>query len=342
MPASNYGIRPSLKGPPGVTPWWSHNERRGGCPCVIKRKLGYVITRLSDLSKWENLYHVEAEKPEDARHPLALEHLKMRIDNKEQWLDYSVETLRGAVRFALARIESSSEDHQIMLDLRAAAGMPFKHATGRTNARWHNELRYYSDVLEQYLIAKTAVSKTSRSSAAMEELWDLCGNAVNTFKANSGREVDDAMQQAALGIMRAASKFDPGHGGLAKFRTYASHWIRRMTQVRKTDDCKPGQIMVGGKIKSVKNIEISSEDDGRSDQFHPETDNTDVGVRFDVSQALAQLSEADRSLVERRLVHGESLAVISEATGISVGKLKTRIDFLTERLQNSLRNYSPD
>ncbi|MCI0560127.1 MAG: sigma-70 family RNA polymerase sigma factor [Nitrososphaera sp.] len=328
-----------LKGPPAVTLWWSHNDRRGGCPCVLKRKLGYVITRLNDLAKWEKRFN-EASEDEPSRSKL--EKLQARISNKEQWLDYSVETLRGAVRFALARIESDTEDHAEMLRLRAEAGMPFKHATGRTNAKWHAELKYYRDVLEQYLLAKTAVSGTSRASPAMEEVWKLCSKAVATYQATSGREVDDAMQQAALGIMRAASKFNPAHGGLAKFTTYAGHWIRRMTQVRSTDDCKPGQIMIKGKVKTIGHIDVSSEDDERSDKYHPQTDSSDHTMQFDVNRALQALSEDDRDIAVRRLLNRETLQSISETTGIPLVKLRTKLEEITLELQGLLKGYGRD
>jgi len=345
--AKSYARSKPLKGPPAVTPWWAFNVRTGGqpSPVVIRRKLGYVTTRMNNLAKWEKVYAEEEAKPEDERHPKALDNIRVSVKNAERWLQYSAQTLRNAVRFALARIEHDSEDHIELRRLRTDHGMAFVHKTGIgvRNKEFHADLRYYAKVLDEFLLAKTAVSGTSGADAAMQEIWKLCKKAIAVYKGKSGRETDDAEQQAALGIMRACKKFDPGKGGLARFATYSSHWIRRMSQARKASDCRPGLTIKGGEYKFVGTLNVSTEDsDDRADKFHPKAKVADVNLQLDVRKALDALPELERELAERHLLGNEKVKALAEEKNISVGQVRSALLTAKEQLAKLLKSHAPD
>lgn len=326
MAKKSYAIAKPLKGPPVPREWWNY-KKSGACPIVIERKLKYVVTHLDNLAKVEQQFAEEAAKAEVDRHPAALENLAIRIKNKQAWLDYSVQVLRNCVRFALARIEPHSEDHKLLKELRAEAGRPYKYGKiGRTNKRFHEKLRFYAKVLDQYLLAKTAASGTSHANTAMKEVWKMCSGAIANYRNKSGRERDDADQQAALGILKACKQYQPGKDGkLAQLTTFASFKIWRATQTRKASHCRPGQTIVKGKTKSVASVDVPSDGEGRSDGFHPSADTVDQAVVHDVRSALAQLPDDLREIAESGLLYGKKAREISEETGLTEVQVRSRL-----------------
>lgn len=342
MGKKSYAIGTPLKGPPAPKEWWSY-KRSGACPVVIERKLKYVVTHLDNLAKVEKLLAEEQGKPEVERHPRALGNLRQRLENKQQWLDYSVQVLRNCVRFALARIEHDSEDHQLLVDLRAKAGMPYKSKTGRTNKKQHEKLRYYAKVLDQYLLAKTAVSGTSLADDAMKDIWKLCQSTIFMHKRKSGREDDDAEQQAALGILKACEAYEPGKDGkFAQFGTFAAWKIRRATQARKTSHCKPGRMIEGGKNKAIHSIDAATDrDDSGADAFHPEATTKNKAVIHDVQSALAALPDDLRGVAEDALLYGRKAPDIAERTGETVSQVRYKIRKAKTLLAEMLAEHRP-
>jgi RNA polymerase sigma factor (sigma-70 family) len=390
--AKSYAIARPLAGPPMPQAWWSYHLNNGGSPVVIKRKLGYVVTALSELARWETVLKQELARSADERHPDAIQNLNRRIANANDWANYSIQVLRNCVRFALARITDgpdaeemrskrletaereisllpadeakvarlifqgggyrrvaselsiSDADAREMIDrvkgkIRVA---PLLRASGRRNKKWHDELRYYAQVLDSYLLAKEAVSGTSRSDAAMAILWRDLSKVVSFHKSKSGREMDDAEQQAALGLLAACREFLPGKDGkFAQLPTFAQWKIRRETQVRKNSQFRPGLTTIGGKLKATKSLDIHDES-GRADQYHPEGVEDNNVVVNDVASALATLSEDERALVESALIRGESIAKISAATGDSVQRIRTKLAELKERLGEMLKSHQED
>src|SRR5207253_9290741 len=54
----------------------------------------------------------------------------------------------------------------------------------------------------------------------------LVRKAAHVYLARAGAlELDDLLQEGALGLLRAAALFDPEHG--TRFSTYATPWIRQ-------------------------------------------------------------------------------------------------------------------
>ena len=338
MAKKSYAITKPLKGPPTPREWWSY-KKSGACPVVIRRKLEYVVTHLNNLAKVEKSFAEEHAKAEVDRHPKALVNLRTRIENKQQWLDYSIQVLRNCVRFALARINPKSPDHELLRKKREEAGMPYKYRCGRTNQKFHDELRYYAKVLDQYLLAKTAASGTHLADDAMRKVWKLCGAAIATYKKKSGREQDDAEQQAALGILKACEQYKPGTNGKAQLSTFASYKIWRATQTRKASDCRPGQIILQGKTKSVGTIHAPDGEEGRADQFHPHARKTDSSVVHDVRSAVATLPDDLRTVAELGFMHGRKAADIAEEMNLTINQVRTRMKQAKERLAFLLRAH---
>lgn len=330
-----------LKGPPEPQAWWSY-KKSGACPIVIERKLKYVVTHLNNLAEAEQLYKEEEAKPELDRHPDALQNLKLRVENRRAWLDYSIQVLRNCLRFALARIEGGSEDNKLLRELRAEAGMPYKNLTGRTNKRKHDKIRGYSKVLDQYLLAKTAVSGTSRANDAMKAVWKICAKAVGVHKHKSGRERDDAQQQAALGILKACKAYEPGENGkFAQLSTFASYKIWRATQARKASHCKPGKTIEGGKTKAVFSISAPTAEDG-TDVFHPSATGVDQVLVHDVRSALDSLPDNIRSIAYDGLLMGTKAADIAESEGLTISQVRSRLRKAKAVLAELLVDHKPN
>ena len=218
-----------------------------------------------------------------------------------------------------------------------------RRGMGRMNKSVHEDLRYYDRVLDQFFLAKKAVAGNSLSDSAFLELQDLTAKTIGHFKNQSAREGEDAEQAGALGLMEAARKFDPDPevSKRAKFTTYASLWIRRRAQARKTSHCKPGTAIIKGKHVATAQIDVGDDDEGRSDRFHPGGSSPKLGLKFDVAEALAALPEQTRDLVTDYLIYKRTLVEIEAETGISVNKIRTIIAAGKAQLAILLADHKP-
>lgn len=202
-----------------------------------------------------------------------------------------------------------------------------RRAMGRMNKRIHDDLRYYDRVLDQFFLAKKSVAGNSLSEDAFNELQDLTAKTIGHFKKQSAREGEDAEQAGVLGLMEAARKFDPNPevSKRAKFTTYASLWIRRRAQARKTSHCKPGTAIIKGKHVSTARIDMGDDDEGHTDRFHPGSAKPKLALKLDVAEALGKLDDQTRELVTEYLIHKRTLVDIEAETGISVNKIRAII-----------------
>ena len=380
MRKSNFAT--DLKGPQPVREWSTMDPSKDGSPCVIKRRFKYWQTNLKRLSKAEARLAAYRERPIKRQHRADIEALGQRIENRLNWVQFSADTLRNSVRFARARISPNTEDYKVLMQLCPSCKIdtatlrvpkPFvsvklengktqlrcescfsdeplvtathgvkRRPRGRLNKKFHKELRYYDKVLDQFFLAKKACAGNSMSADALEELMSLTGKTIGHFKNQSARERDDADQQAVLGLLEAAGKFnpDPDVSKLAKFTTYASLWIRRRTQARKTSHCKPGMAIIKSKHVSTARIETNDGEDGHADRFHPGARSVNVGLKLDVAEAMSRLDERSQSIVMDHLVYKATLKELAEKCGLSISKIRTVIGNAKEQLAEDLASHN--
>ena len=211
---------------------------------------------------------------------------------------------------------------------------------GRLNRKFHKELRYYDNVLDSFFCAKKAAAGNSMSDAAINELMAMAGSTISHFKFKTAREAEDAEQQGMVGLLEAARKFDPTASNLAKFTTYASFWIRRRAQARKTSHCRPGVAIVKGKHKTTSSIQNSDRDEGHADRFHPGAKVIDHDLKLDVQAALGALSKLSRQIMIDRLIHKEPLRDIASKYSLPVTKVRLIIDGGTAHLAEALADHA--
>lgn len=371
-----------LKGPPAVRPWATMDHTKDGSPCVIKRRFGYWQTNLNRLSRAEKKLSDYRAQPKSKQHDVDITALQARIDNRLAWVEFSAATLQNSIRFARARITPDGEDYKLLMKLCPQCGTdtetldaekPFvtgklesgkrrvcclaccdsgeyvsvkkeidRRPIGRMNKKFHDDLRYFDRVLEQFFLAKKSVAGNSLSADAFSELRDLTGKTVGHFKNQSAREADDAEQAAVLGLMEAARKFDPDPkvSKRAKFTTYASLWIRRRAQARKTSHCKPGVAIIKGKHVSTARIDMTDNDEGHADRFHPGTSKPNLALKIDVAEALADLDEQTRDLITDHLIHRVTLVTLEERTGLSISKIRGIINSGKAKLATALAAHA--
>ena len=369
-----------LKGPPPVREWHSMDPSKDGSPCVLKRRFHYWETNLKRLTgaerKLEN-YLKSSKVPQQ----IDVDALNARIDNRRDRFEFSVATLRNSIRFAMARINPDSEDYQILMNTcpkckcdatKLGFDKPFvsvrlengktevrcewcaeqhpsvkithgvkRRPRGRPNQKFHKELRYYGRMLDDYINAKQAVAGNSLSAASLELLLKKTAKSVGHFRNQSAREGEDADQQAVMGLMEAAEKFNPDAkvSKFAQFTTYASLWVRRRTQARKTSHCRPGMAIIKGKHVSTARIETSDSEEGRADRFHPGTSKPNPGLVMDVNDALSKLDPVHSEIVVQHLVHKITYRELETKYGMSINRLRSIIAVSKEALASTLKDH---
>lgn len=312
-----------LKGPPAVIPWYERDPRRDGSPCVIARKFGYVLTHHKRLKEAEDALKAARERRASS---CVIADLEARVANQMAWLKFSEDTLESCLKFAQARLDGSLEQYQ-----------PSVKGRGKTNKHYHEQILHYVRVFESWKLAKTAAAGHSKSNEAMEKLMSYSEAVVAVFRRKSGREADDADQQAMLGLLQAANEYDPLNEKRASFNTFARWKIMRATQIRKASHCAPGKTMVNGKIVTRGHIEVTDEE-SRSDAFHPVTQHDDAR-ELDVQHALAQLTEDERELIDQHVMQNVSIRQLAEERGQSVHVLRNTIKKAKEKLARLLEAH---
>ena len=311
---------PCLSGPPDVIPW---DKRTRASPVEIRRAFTYLVTRHKRLAQAEaRLKRIQMLPMQ--RHPDAITNAQASVENARAWLAFSADTLDSLVRFAAARIDGT---------LPCSSRRP----RGRTNRRWHQTLRYYAAVLEEFKTAKCASAGHSASSDALIKLIRHSKSVVSFYVSRSKRESDDAEQEAMLGLLKAAEAFDPAHAKMARFNTYAQWKIRRAVEARTAAVLKPGTTYdAEGRHVWSRSVETQDDGDVHPDIFHPTTKDQSPGLSEDLRSALSILTEDERAIVQRRFVDYESVRHISLSMGIPQHRLAKRIVDIQARLQRVL------
>lgn len=158
----------------------------------------------------------------------------------------------------------------------------------------------------------------------------------------------DLLQEGAVGLMQAASRFDPERG--VRFSTYAIWWVRaaiRTYVARNTSVVQRGSRMTGPGFASENRIDQSldvpvvpgsdtSLQDVLVDEEPSPEDNAIAGNDKKIwsrwlSDALARLSEREQRIVRERHL-GEKTATLKQL-GVEFGISKERVRQIEKRAQ---------
>jgi RNA polymerase sigma factor (sigma-70 family) len=335
-----------LKGPEPVVGWLDVNPRRGASPCVLKRKFGYIVTHHTRLATQEkNLQaiqaHLRGRRSISRTDERRLAEAEARVENQRKWLDFSVQTMENALRYAVARISPDTKDGKLLRKERPRNYSSTERMCKDT-LRW---IRYFSTVMEEFNLAKAAAAGHSGSNAALQELMRRSSKVMAYWKSRSGREKDDANQGAIIGLLEAAEQFNPCHGKFARFTTFAGSRVRRRSQVRAARDCKPGTTLVTDKVTKKRKqvnrgtLDVADDCDDHADRYHPTAQSTDTALVMDVRRALKSLGPQDAEIATRRFQGNETVKDLAEEFGVTTGVMRRRINQIQERLATRLSGY---
>ncbi len=198
--------------------------------------------------------------------------------------------------------------------------------------------------------------------AAMDEAYarhrGLVGLVVHRFRGLD--EADDMEQVAALGLVKALKRYDPGRG--LAFSTYAvplmlgevRHWLRDhpadgwgrggSERRRQLQACLEARRAAGQPAPTVAELAAALSWDRAAvveilDRMHPVQslgvlagghearspgEEPEWAARLDLQAALAQLPMADRALLEARFGRGESQAAVGRRLALSQAEISRR------------------
>ena len=332
------------KGPSEVTPWL---EVTRDSPVVLARKLGYIVTHHNKLALAEKDLN---KATTDGKRSVVLQSLRDKVMNTQAYLNFSVQTLTNHVRHAMARAEPTSPDGVLLREegsQRKRYG-PKPLAFRRPRKEALRKIRYYATILEEYKLAKAACAGHSGSNDALKGLITHAQSVIQNFANSQFKEREDAEQLAIMSLLKSAKAFNPTHGAMARFNTYAWWKARKSVECRATRDCKPGLAVVPdedgppGDKKLVTVCSINAPAKGKDDAkdaYHPRTTVIDAGRTIDVAKALSQLSEVEQAAVRGVLMESKSLRQIARETDFSARRLRDALDRGSDKLRRLLSAF---
>ncbi len=160
------------------------------------------------------------------------------------------------------------------------------------------------------------------------------------------RHRDDVFGEAYLALCEAAKRFDPTHDSKAKFATYARSYIWGRLQ---TAEQSRGTVNATGWFRKMGHVqpEISSIHKRGNIGVRMEIDQTlardngqeQADMCMDVRQALDELTEKERIVVELMLDNDERQFLIASALGISRALVWQRLESAKRKLAKSIAVY---
>ena len=164
--------------------------------------------------------------------------------------------------------------------------------------------------------------KSTKSVEAFGRLFSHFAPKIKAFLLKSGTDVsmaEECVQEVMATVWNKAHLFDPT-------RASASTWIFTIARNKKIDA-----------IRKLKRPEPEVLDWGP--EHDPDQEEV-IGLQQETAklgQALAQLPEKQRSLVERAYFKDMSHSEIAVATGLPLGTIKSRIRLALERLRHAMK-----
>ena len=166
-----------------------------------------------------------------------------------------------------------------------------------------------------------ALIKTNKSEAAFARLFYHFAPRVKAFLIKSGADVglaEECAQEVMVTVWNKAHLFDPS-------RASASTWIFTIARNKKIDALR-------------KQLRPTPDDLGWGPEHEPDQEEM-VGLQQEtekLGQAIANLPDKQRVLVERAYFEEMSHNEIAEATGLPLGTIKSRIRLALERLRHAM------
>ena len=163
--------------------------------------------------------------------------------------------------------------------------------------------------------------KTNKSEAAFARLFYHFAPRVKAFLIKSGADVglaEECAQEVMVTVWNKAHLFDPS-------RASASTWIFTIARNKKIDALR-------------KQLRPTPDDLGWGPEHEPDQEEM-VGLQQEtekLGQAISNLPEKQRVLVERAYFEEMSHNEIAEATGLPLGTIKSRIRLALERLRHAM------
>jgi len=163
--------------------------------------------------------------------------------------------------------------------------------------------------------------KTNKSETAFARLFYHFAPRVKAFLIKSGADVglaEECAQEVMVTVWNKAHLFDPS-------RASASTWIFTIARNKKIDALR-------------KQLRPTPDDLGWGPEHEPDQEEM-VGLQQEtekLGQAIANLPDKQRVLVERAYFEEMSHNEIAEATGLPLGTIKSRIRLALERLRHAM------
>jgi len=163
--------------------------------------------------------------------------------------------------------------------------------------------------------------KTNKSEAAFARLFYHFAPRVKAFLIKSGADVglaEECAQEVMVTVWNKAHLFDSS-------RASASTWIFTIARNKKIDALR-------------KQLRPIPDDLGWGPEHEPDQEEM-VGLQQEtekLGQAISNLPEKQRVLVERAYFEEMSHNEIAEATGLPLGTIKSRIRLALERLRHAM------
>ena len=163
--------------------------------------------------------------------------------------------------------------------------------------------------------------RTEKSEAAFARVFYHFAPRIKAFLIKSGADVglaEECVQEVMVTVWHKAHLFDPT-------RASASTWIFTIARNKKIDALR-------------KQLRPTPNDLGWGPEHEPDQEEM-VGLQQEtekLGEAIANLPEKQRVLVERAYFEEMSHNEIAEATGLPLGTIKSRIRLALERLRHAM------
>jgi RNA polymerase sigma-70 factor, ECF subfamily len=140
-------------------------------------------------------------------------------------------------------------------------------------------------------------------------------------------DADDLSQETFIRAYRAIARFDE------QYQFYT--WVRRIAVNLCFNHLKRGK-----KFRFVP-LPMADGEEESADIADPRPQSADSGLRRDLDQALAKLPSDQRAVFVLRVNEEMSYGEISQALGIPVGTVMSRLSRAREKLRELMREYMP-
>lgn len=182
---------------------------------------------------------------------------------------------------------------------------------------------------EAQLIAGLRARREDAVASFLERYKALLYHCIAHFEADQATR-EDLYQDLVIFVLERLDReaYDPGRGSFSTW-LYRVAWCRCVDLKRRENSRRRPRLSTVGDDVPERVDESPGPDEVAG--------TSEVGGL--VREALAELDEEERALLELRFVHGETMATIATSLGISVEQTKYRLRRATIELRKVLLNH---